>query len=48
MSQQTIKKSSDMKSKLEDVILGGGSARNEFLSRRKQGSGSSAGGCYFL
>ena len=47
MSQQTIKKSSDMKSKLEDVILGGGSARNEFLSRRKQGSGSSAGGCYF-
>ncbi|XP_067927943.1 dedicator of cytokinesis protein 7-like [Watersipora subatra] len=40
VSQQTIKKSSDMKSKLEDVILGGGSARNEFLSRRKQGSTS--------
>lgn len=41
VSQQTIKKSSDMKSKLEDVILGGGSARTEFLSRRKQ-SGTSA------
>ena len=38
VSQQTIKKSSDMKHKLEDVIMGGSSARNEFLIRRKQSS----------
>jgi hypothetical protein len=33
-SLQTIKKSVDMKSKLEDAILGSGSARSEMMKRR--------------
>ncbi|KAL5022031.1 hypothetical protein ScPMuIL_001186 [Solemya velum] len=45
-SQQTLKKSVDMKSKLEEAILGTGNARSEMMMRRKQtaiynfGSGS--------
>ena len=34
-SLQTIKKSVDMKNKLEDAILGSGSARSEMMLRRR-------------
>ena len=34
-SLQTIKKSVDMKSKLEEAILGSGSARSEMMMRRR-------------
>ncbi|KAM3959107.1 LOW QUALITY PROTEIN: dedicator of cytokinesis [Aphomia sociella] len=35
--QQNVRKTTDIKSKLEDVILGQGSARNDFIMRRKGG-----------
>ncbi|XP_041359192.1 dedicator of cytokinesis protein 7-like isoform X2 [Gigantopelta aegis] len=41
-SQQTLKKSVDMKSKLEDAILGTGSARSDMMRRR--GTASSLAG----
>ncbi|CAH1775987.1 unnamed protein product, partial [Owenia fusiformis] len=41
-SQQTIKKSSDMKSKLEDVILGTGSARSDMMARRMRQSSAAS------
>jgi hypothetical protein len=34
-SQPSFRKTSEMKSKLEDVILGKESARNEMMNRRK-------------
>ncbi|XP_063891201.1 dedicator of cytokinesis protein 7 [Helicoverpa armigera] len=34
-AQQNVRKTTDIKSKLEDVILGQGSARNDFIMRRK-------------
>ncbi|ESP02458.1 hypothetical protein LOTGIDRAFT_199704 [Lottia gigantea] len=37
-SQQTLKKSTDMKSKLEEAILGTGNARTEMMLRRRQNS----------
>ncbi|XP_059061813.1 dedicator of cytokinesis protein 7 [Achroia grisella] len=36
-AQQNVRKTTDIKSKLEDVILGQGSARNDFIMRRKGG-----------
>ena len=45
-SLQTIKKSVDMKSKLEDAILGTVSARSEMMMRRKQLATAGDGGCY--
>lgn len=35
---QSFRKSSDMKDKLEDIIRGTGSARNDLINRRKEGS----------
>ena len=35
-SLQTIKKSVDMKTKLEEAILGSGSARSDMMARRRQ------------
>ncbi|XP_050403789.1 dedicator of cytokinesis protein 7 [Patella vulgata] len=43
-SQQTLKKSVDMKSKLEEAILGTGNARTEMMLRRRQNSISSVSG----
>ncbi|KAK6180566.1 hypothetical protein SNE40_012697 [Patella caerulea] len=43
-SQQTLKKSVDMKSKLEEAILGTGNARTEMMLRRRQNSVSSVSG----
>lgn len=37
---QSFRKTSDMKEKLEDIIRGTGSARNDFINRRKEGNGS--------
>lgn len=34
-AQQNVRKTTDMKAKLEDVILGQGSARSDFIMRRK-------------
>ncbi|KAH9636156.1 hypothetical protein HF086_007108 [Spodoptera exigua] len=34
-AQQNVRKTTDIKAKLEDVILGQGSARNDFIMRRK-------------
>jgi hypothetical protein len=34
-TQQNFHKTTDIKSRLEDVILGQGSARNEMMMRRK-------------
>ncbi|XP_028173843.1 dedicator of cytokinesis protein 8-like, partial [Ostrinia furnacalis] len=42
-AQQNIRKTTDIKAKLEDVILGQGSARSDFIMRRK--GNSSASGC---
>ncbi|KPJ13246.1 Dedicator of cytokinesis protein 6 [Papilio machaon] len=42
-AQQNVRKTTDIKAKLEDVILGQGSARNDFIMRRK--GGSSGRGC---
>ncbi|XP_073967695.1 dedicator of cytokinesis protein 7-like [Choristoneura fumiferana] len=36
--QQNVRKTTDIKAKLEDVILGQGSARSDFIMRRKGGS----------
>ncbi|XP_072936330.1 dedicator of cytokinesis protein 7 [Epargyreus clarus] len=41
-AQQNVRKTTDIKAKLEDVILGQGSARSDFIMRRKGGGGSSA------
>lgn len=38
-SQQTFNKTMDIKSRLEDVILGQGSARSEMMMRKKGGQG---------
>ncbi|XP_026738533.1 dedicator of cytokinesis protein 7 isoform X1 [Trichoplusia ni] len=43
-AHQNVRKTTDIKAKLEDVILGQGSARNDFIMRRK-GGGSSVGAC---
>ncbi|XP_059178065.1 dedicator of cytokinesis protein 7-like isoform X2 [Physella acuta] len=43
-SQQTLKKSVDMKSRLEEAILGTGNARTEMMMRRRQNSHSSLSG----
>ncbi|CAG5048236.1 unnamed protein product [Parnassius apollo] len=37
-AQQNVRKTTDIKAKLEDVILGQGSARSDFIMRRKGGS----------
>ncbi|XP_013192989.1 dedicator of cytokinesis protein 7 [Amyelois transitella] len=37
-AQQNVRKTTDIKAKLEDVILGQGSARSDFIMRRKAGS----------
>lgn len=34
-AQQNVRKTTDIKAKLEDVILGQGSARSDFIMRRK-------------
>ncbi|XP_068621586.1 dedicator of cytokinesis protein 7 [Battus philenor] len=41
-AQQNVRKTTDIKAKLEDVILGQGSARNDFIMRRKGGSSGRA------
>ncbi|GBP46865.1 Dedicator of cytokinesis protein 6 [Eumeta japonica] len=43
-AQQNVRKTTDIKAKLEDVILGQGSARSDFINRRKAGTGN-VGGC---
>nr|XP_037877673.1 dedicator of cytokinesis protein 7 isoform X2 [Bombyx mori] len=43
-AQQNVRKTTDIKAKLEDVILGQGSARSDFIMRRKGGNMSN-GGC---
>ncbi|GFN96684.1 dedicator of cytokinesis protein 7-like [Plakobranchus ocellatus] len=43
-SQQTLKKSVDMKSRLEEAILGTGNARTEMMLRRRQNSQASLAG----
>ena len=43
-SQQTLKKSVDMKSRLEEAILGTGNARTEMMMRRRQNSQASLTG----
>ncbi|XP_005089591.1 dedicator of cytokinesis protein 7 isoform X1 [Aplysia californica] len=43
-SQQTLKKSVDMKSRLEEAILGTGNARTEMMMRRRQNSQASLSG----
>ncbi|BFY99508.1 hypothetical protein BsWGS_02548 [Bradybaena similaris] len=43
-SQQTLKKSVDMKSRLEEAILGTGNARTEMMLRRRQNSQLSLSG----
>ncbi|RUS71322.1 hypothetical protein EGW08_020919, partial [Elysia chlorotica] len=43
-SQQTLKKSVDMKSRLEEAILGTGNARTEMMLRRRQNSQASLTG----
>ncbi|CAH0726332.1 unnamed protein product, partial [Brenthis ino] len=43
-AQQNVRKTTDIKAKLEDVILGQGSARSDFIMRRKGGS-SGRGAC---
>ncbi|XP_055884538.1 dedicator of cytokinesis protein 7-like isoform X6 [Biomphalaria glabrata] len=43
-SQQTLKKSVDMKSRLEEAILGTGNARTEMMLRRRQNSQTSLSG----
>ena len=40
-SQQTMKKSVDMKSRLEEAILGGANARAEMMRRRQSANMSS-------
>ncbi|KAL4720843.1 hypothetical protein ACJJTC_016712, partial [Scirpophaga incertulas] len=42
-AQQNVRKTTDIKSKLEDVILGQGSARSDFIMRRKGTSAASSG-----
>ncbi|XP_037301590.1 dedicator of cytokinesis protein 7-like [Manduca sexta] len=44
-AQQNVRKTTDIKAKLEDVILGQGSARSDFIMRRKGGGSSSVGAC---
>ncbi|KAJ0181570.1 hypothetical protein K1T71_002292 [Dendrolimus kikuchii] len=41
-AQQNVRKTTDIKAKLEDVILGQGSARSDFIMRRK---GGNSNGC---
>ncbi|XP_063618134.1 dedicator of cytokinesis protein 7 [Cydia splendana] len=41
--QQNVRKTTDIKAKLEDVILGQGSARSDFIMRRKGGSSAVPG-----
>ncbi|CAB3248141.1 unnamed protein product [Arctia plantaginis] len=43
-TQQNVRKTTDIKAKLEDVILGQGSARSDFIMRRKGQGGGGAGG----
>ena len=45
-SQQTMKKSVDMKSRLEEAMLGGANARSEMMRRRQSANltGNSMGG----
>ncbi|XP_022112324.2 dedicator of cytokinesis protein 7 [Pieris rapae] len=43
-AQQNVRKTTDIKAKLEDVILGQGSARSDFIMRRKGGSSGRSGG----
>ncbi|XP_045511771.1 dedicator of cytokinesis protein 7 [Colias croceus] len=43
-AQQNVRKTTDIKAKLEDVILGQGSARSDFIMRRKGGSNARPGG----
>lgn len=42
-AQQNVRKTTDIKAKLEDVILGQGSARSDFIMRRKGGSSTRGG-----
>ncbi|XP_041982163.1 dedicator of cytokinesis protein 7 isoform X2 [Aricia agestis] len=42
-AQQNVRKTTDIKAKLEDVILGQGSARSDFIMRRKGGSSGRGG-----
>ncbi|XP_049870539.1 dedicator of cytokinesis protein 7 isoform X2 [Pectinophora gossypiella] len=42
-AQQNVRKTTDIKSKLEDVILGQGSARSDFIMRRKGASNVGGG-----
>ncbi|XP_048256489.1 dedicator of cytokinesis protein 7-like isoform X1 [Haliotis rufescens] len=42
-SQQTLKRSTDMKSRLEEAILGTGNARTEMMMRRRGTAGSLSG-----
>ncbi|KAJ2944480.1 hypothetical protein O0L34_g3827 [Tuta absoluta] len=44
-AQQNVRKTTDIKAKLEDVILGQGSARSDFIMRRKGAGTSNVGGC---
>ncbi|EEC02254.1 signal recognition particle receptor, putative [Ixodes scapularis] len=43
-AQQTLRKTSDIKSKLEDAILGHSSARSEMMMRRRGNNAGSGGG----
>ncbi|XP_038219758.1 dedicator of cytokinesis protein 7 [Zerene cesonia] len=43
-AQQNVRKTTDIKAKLEDVILGQGSARSDFIMRRKGGAGGAGAG----
>ena len=43
-SQNTLRKREDMKSKLEEAILGTGNARTEMMMRRRQNSHSGQSG----
>ncbi|CAG9567548.1 unnamed protein product [Danaus chrysippus] len=43
-AQQNVRKTTDIKAKLEDVILGQGSARSDFIMRRKGGSSGRCAG----
>lgn len=48
-AQQTLRKTSDIKSKLEDAILGHASARSEMMMRRRgNNAGSAVAGKTFL
>ncbi|XP_050685080.1 dedicator of cytokinesis protein 7 isoform X2 [Leptidea sinapis] len=42
-AQQNVRKTTDIKAKLEDVILGQGSARSDFIMRRKGGGSCGRG-----